>query len=290
MSNRYLAALCTVAACASTLSAGAQEAWKEPWPARDRTVALMAANTLAVALYGRQNWWQDGFRSRFRTANEGWFGQQTYSGGADKLGHFYLNYASTRLFARAFEWSGNDPDDALKLAALLMAGTFTAVEVADGFSERWRFSKEDLVMNLAGVGAAMLLERHPRLDRAIDLRFHYRRSREPGQGFDPFGDYSGQTYLLVLKGDGFPAWHAHPWLRYVEVAVGYGTRGYPAGSGSDPARKVYVGLSLNLSEVLNRIMFKNTPRRATARRVSETVLEYVQVPGTAVFHTRRLDR
>lgn len=258
---------------------------------RQRTLGIMIGNSLAVALYGKKHWWQDGFNSRFRTVNEGWFGQQTYSGGADKLGHFYMNYASTRLFARAFEWCGNGAGQSLRLAAGLTLGTFTAVEVLDGFSKKWRFSKEDVIMNAAGVGTALLLERNPELDRILDLRLLYRPSRENGTGFDPFGDYSGQTYLAVIKASGISALRNYSWLRYVEVAVGYGTRGYSnsaaAGSGHQ-SRNIYAGVSLNLSELLNGTVFRNSAEERRAQRMVNTALEFVQVPGTAVLTKHRL--
>lgn len=264
----------------------------DPRDVERRTLGIIAASSLGVAVYGQRNWWNEGFNGRFRSVNEGWFGQSTYSGGADKLGHFYMNYASVRLFARAFEWAGNQPDRSRRLAAWLTLGTFTAVEVLDGFSKQWRFSREDVVMNTAGIGAALLLERHPELDRVLDLRFLYRPSREGGQGFDPFGDYSGQTYLAVFKPGGMPGLRRHPVLRYVELSVGYGTRHYGSGSGYS-TRNVVAGVSLNLSEVLNATVFgggKRGGRGGRAQRLTDTALEFVQVPGTGVFAKHRLPR
>ena len=206
---------------------------------RQRSAGLIAAHTLALGLYGGTKWWDQGFSGRFRSENEGWFGKNTYAGVADKLGHFYINYASTRLFARAFEWAGNSSGDALALAAWTTAGTYAAVEVIDGFSKEWRFSKEDAAINLLGVGAALLLEKKPELDRVLDLRVHYWPSA--GRRFDPFGDYSGQTYLIVAKASGMPSLHDHPWLRYVEFAAGYNARDFsdtPAGA-ADSAHFVY---------------------------------------------------
>ena len=107
-----------------------------------------------------------------------------------------------------------------------------------------------MLMNIAGVGMGIAMERFPHLDSVVDLRFMYRPSNEDGSGFSPFGDYSGQTYLLVLKGSGIPAWRHHGVLRYLELAVGYGTRGYSNSSisTSNPdqrERNLYVGISLN---------------------------------------------
>lgn len=257
---------------------------------RRRTWEIIAANSVGVALYGKSKWWSDGFRSTFSTTSEGWFGQHTYSGGADKLGHFFMNYASARVFSRVFEWAGNDAEDARHTAAWMTLATFTAVEVLDGFSRNWRFSKEDVVMNLAGVGAALLLEHQRGLDDAVDLRFLYQPSRESGKGFDPFGDYSGQTYLLVLKGDAFPSWRAHPLLRYIEFAAGYGTRGYGGPASDSGSRHVFVGISLNLSRVIDDAADQRGAKHAQSRAVARTFLELVQVPGTIALERHTLGK
>lgn len=257
---------------------------------RRRTWEIVAANSLGVALYGNSKWWDDGFRSTFRTTSEGWFGQRTYSGGADKLGHFFMNYASARAFTRVFEWAGNDAESARHTAAWMTLATFAAVEVLDGYSRKWRFSREDMVMNLAGVGTALLLEHQRGLDDAVDLRFLYQPSREGGKGFDPFGDYSGQTYLMAIKADAFPALRSHPVLRYVEFAVGYGTRGYESSVRGNESRQVFIGFSLNLSRILDDTVYRGNTRETKSREVVRTFLELVQVPGTVASERRTLGK
>jgi hypothetical protein len=261
---------------------------------RRNTLGIIGGSALAIGLYGNAKWWKDGFTGDFNTVNEGWFGQHTYAGGADKLGHFYMNYAGTRLISRAFQWVGNDPEQSLALAAWTTLGTYTAVEVLDGFSRKWRFSKEDAIMNTLGVGAALLLEKNPELDRVLDLRLLYRPSRQNNYDYQPFDDYAGQTYLLVAKASGIPLLREQPVLRYLEFAVGYGTRGYKDKSGvpaQEGTRHVYAGISLNLSELLNRTVFADTSRAEGARDFSNTFLEFVQIPGTAVLkgHTLSTD-
>jgi hypothetical protein len=96
----------------------------------------------------------------------------------------------------------------------------------DGYARNWRFSKEDALINAAGVAAGVLMESRPALDKLIDPRILYQPSRENGRRFEPFGDYSGQAYLLVAKASGVDALRRHPVPRYVEVAVGYRARGY----------------------------------------------------------------
>jgi hypothetical protein len=256
-----------------------------------RNLALIAGEALAIGWYGKTNWWQDGFTGEFRTVKEGWFGQHTYAGGADKFGHFYANYAASRLVARTFMWAGNDDDHAVTLGALTTLAAMTAVEVIDGYSEHWRFSREDAVMNLLGAGAAVLMERNPALDRLLDFRMHYKSSAQDGHKFDPFGDYSGQTYVVALKAAGIPALREHPWLRYVELVAGYGTRDFPKNRpdilGANRTRNVYLGISLNLSEVLGQTVFKNSPD-SRARKFTNVVFEFVQPAGTAAYHRRTL--
>lgn len=258
---------------------------------RRRNLGIIVGGAAAVGLYGRQNWWQDGFAGRFRTFNEGWFEQNTYSGGSDKLGHFFMNYAGTRLMSKAFFSAGNDPDTSLALAAWTTLGTFTAIEVLDGFSRAWRFSKEDAIMNAAGAGAAILFEKYPMLDRLFDLRILYQPSSEGGRRFKPFSDYSGQTYLVVTKASGVAALREHPVLRFLELAVGYRARGYSEVSGQlvqAGTRQVYVGISLNVAELLGQTVFRRSTGGSRVQAVSDTVLEYVQIPGTTAMGSHSL--
>lgn len=261
---------------------------------RLRTRLIMLGGALGVAWYGHEKWWQDGFSGGFREANEGWFGQNSPYGGADKLGHMYTNYVGTRLLSRLFEAVGNERDDAIRLGAWATLGTMTAVEVVDGFSNRWRFSREDAAMNLLGAGLAVLVERKPEIQRIFDFRMQYKPSvnRDGGRNFDPFGDYSGQIYLFAVKARGIPALQRYPLLRYLELVAGYGTQGYRAAQDipDERARNIYFGLALNLSEVLDRTVFRSAKTHGTLQSATDLLLELVQVPGTAALAGHRLGR
>jgi hypothetical protein len=249
---------------------------------RTRTVALTGVGV--VALYGATVWYKEGVSSKFRTVDEGWFGKDTYAGGADKLGHAFTAYAGTRLLRKGYEWAGNPPDRALNLAALTTLGTLMGVEILDGFSEKYRFSLQDTVMNVAGTGLAYLMEKDPKLDALVDFRFQYWPS---GDKFDPVGDYSGQTYLGVLKLNGVHKLHRYKPLRYLELAVGYGTRGFESENG-ERSRNIYYGISLNLSNILGDTVFRHSSRGSRSQRITDTFLEYIQVPGTALLAKHRL--
>lgn len=257
---------------------------------RVRTALTIGAGGLALAAYGRAKWWQDGFTRDFRTVDEGWFGENTNAGGTDKLGHAFSNYVGTRVLARTFEAIGHPPADALRLGFITTVSAFTAVEVLDGFSRRWRFSPEDAIANVAGASVGYLLERHPGLDRTVDIRLLYRASTIDGQrtAWDPLGDYSGQTWLLALKAEGWPAMRAQPALRHLELLVGYRASGYELVDGQpvDPRRDGYIGIGINLSALLDSTVFRNR-RESRVRRATAGVREFVQVPGTAALHGNR---
>jgi hypothetical protein len=130
------------------------------------------------------------------------------------------------------------------------------------------------------------MEAYPEVDALIDLRLQYSPSRGPTgrRSFDPFGDYSGQRYLAVLKASGVPALREHAWLRYLELNVGYGTRNFESESRklSAPTRHVYFGVSLNLSEILRGTVYKNNTRPSRSQRFTEGFFEYVQIPAAGV--------
>lgn len=260
---------------------------------RFRTQALIWGGAGSVLAYGATVWWNDRFSGHFGAASEGWFGQDTYAGGADKLGHAYSAYAGTRLLTHAFEWAGNDRDNAVVLSAATVFGTLLAVETLDGFSERYKFSKEDLVMNAIGTGLGLLFENNKRFDDMFDFRLHYWPSGDAKRlnQIGPIEDFSGQTYLLVAKATGVPQLRNHEVLRYFELAAGYGSRGYEPNDGApapDRSRHVYFGISVNISEILRNTVFRDSAEKSRSQRVTETVLEYVQIPGTAVLAGHRL--
>lgn len=243
-----------------------------------RNSLIIGGGATLVAAYGSHNWWRSGFGGGFDTTNEGWFGKDTEFGGADKLGHLYSNYAGVRLLTPLFEMAGNSRYDAVSLALWSTLGIYTAVEVIDGYSRTWKFSPQDAIANAAGAVLGYALETHPEYDAIFDFRLDYRRSpRSPD--FDPFGDYGAQKYLLVVKADGFAALRETGLLRYVEVAAGYGTRGY--GSAGKHYRDTYVGLSLNLARLLGDGAYDGRMHSTALQRGTDRLFELVQFPTIA---------
>ncbi|MFA6148697.1 MAG: DUF2279 domain-containing protein [bacterium] len=258
---------------------------------RWKNAAVIGGIGITVGIYGSKGWWEEGFSGSFRTVDEGWFGRNTYAGGADKAGHAFFTYAGARLLARGFEAIGNDPGRARGLGVWTSLGVMTGVEVVDGFSKRFRFSLEDVVANAAGAAFAVLAETDPRIDALLDFRLLYRRSddaRRVGET-DPIADYSGQTFLLALKADGIPRLREIPVVRYLELQAGYNTRGYEPNDGVkiDPHRRIYYGIGINLSRLLSDTVFRGCLEGGKIQRGTDTVLEFLEVPGTAAHAYRR---
>ena len=252
---------------------------------RWKNAAVIGGIAATVGIYGATNWWEDGFSGSFHIENEGWFGQNTYEGGADKAGHAYFTYTTTRLLTRAFEAVGNDPGRALRLGTWTALGVLTGVEVIDGFSKKFSFSMEDMVMNTAGAAFAVLSEVVPSVDALLDFRLLYQRPDDAQQAgaTNPASDYSGQTFLLVLKADGIPRVREVPVLRYLEFEVGYNARGYEANDGTlnDPERRICFGVGINLSRLLSDTVFRCDLKGGKIQRGTDTVLEFLEVPWTA---------
>jgi hypothetical protein len=259
---------------------------------RWRNAAAIGGIALTVGAYGANSWWKEDMSSRPSTRREGWFGQGAYAGGSDKLGHAFVTHSGTRLLARGFEALGNGPSHALRLAGWTSFGVMTGVEAVDSFSTKWRFSYEDVMCNAAGVGLAVLLEKYPSVDALVDFRLLYRQSDDARRAgdFDPIGDYSGQTYLLAFKADGVPPLRDVPLVRYLELLVGYGARGYePIVEGNtDRQRRIYYGVGINLSRLLGDTLFRGRIGGGKLQAATDTFLELFQVPGTAALTYERL--
>jgi len=250
---------------------------------RWKNAAVIGGIAATVGIYGATNWWEDGFSGSFHTVNEGWFSQNTNEGGADKAGHAYGTYVMTRLLTRTFEAVGNDPGRALRLGTWTSLGVMTGVEVIDGFSKKYAFSLEDVVMNTAGVAFAVLAEVYPSVDALLDFRLLYQKPDNVQQtgAATPLSDYSGQTFLLVVKTDGIPRLREVPVVRYLEFEVGYNARGYEPNDSTPPERRICFGIGINLSRLLSDTVFRGDLKGGKIQRGTDTVLEYLEVPWTA---------
>lgn len=240
--------------------------------AKLETAALLAG----ITLLGAKSWnW--GSNNHFKNNPEGWFGRDTGSGGTDKLGHAFSSYAINNVLTDAMHFRGSSRQDAALTAAGITLGLMTYVEVFDGFSKDHGFSREDMVMNLSGIGLSYLRSVVPSLRDRLDFRMEYEPSGH--KGFRPLSDYAGQRYLLALKPAGFEALRNTP-LRYVELHAGYYARGFTKAEQSPRERTMYLGIGINLGE----LFFGGRPASTqlySADHVGRLFFEHVQLPYTS---------
>jgi hypothetical protein len=157
-------------------------------------------------------------------------------------------------------------------------GVQTYVEFLDGFSGDHGFSYEDMVMNGLGAAFSVMRSTVPGAAEKIDFRMEYLPSGN--KPFSPLSDYSGQKYLLALKLGGFEAFEDTP-LRFVELHAGYYARGFTHDEekrGEPARREPYIGIGLNLQELLSMAPAKDT----IPARFARLSLQYVQIPYTYI--------
>jgi hypothetical protein len=213
---------------------------------------LNAGGIATVLTYGVINW--DYFQTTPQASAEGWFGENTKSGGADKLGHFWSSYATSHLFSYFYEKFGYGQEKANLYGALSGAGLQTIVEIGDSFSGDFGFSYEDFIMNLGGAGAAYILGKYPAFAEKIAFRIEYVPESLSDLGGDIFTDYENQRYLIALKLDGFETFR-NSYLGYLELQAGYFTRGfeqYQVGQPDHRQRSAYFGIGLNIDKIVRK--------------------------------------
>jgi hypothetical protein len=249
----------------------------------------------AFAVVGIKDWdWGNG--SGFQTIEEGWFAKNTRHGGMDKIGHSFSTYVIADLLTDRIRANASDPTSAPLTASFVAFGIMGLAETLDGFTGRHRFSREDIIAN--GVGALFSVVRNsiPGLREKLDWRIMYTPAsfERPGitgeNGILP--PYERQRYIMALKGSGFETLKSTP-LRYLELHAGFDARGFEEKErelGYPIERSLYVGLGLNLNEILfgsgphpNLARYRDTLPGWAVRKT----FEYVQVPYTSVYHENR---
>ncbi len=238
----------------------------------------LGALTAGITYLGLKEWkWGS---SSFRINDENWFGMNTGSGGADKLGHLYSSYAMAEFLTHRLNYKTEAMDYSAKYGAAYSWGMMLIVEIFDGMSKDHGFSYEDLIMNTTGIAASYLKNTVPWLKDKFDLRIEYLPS-DGMKGFHPVTDYSGLKYIAALKFNGFDNLRNTP-LKYLELHLGYYTRGF-----KDKDRdyfdkrqtKLYLGFGLNLEEFLFKKIKKQIGRPAN---YLNTFFKYYQAPYTYI--------
>lgn len=274
----------------------------EPADHRLLAAASVGGIYLAFSTWAYFAWYRDvPALAEFGWGGDGYFGRNTYAGGADKLGHAWANLVLARATTGVLRLGGFGATSAAIAGSALSWGLFLAVEVKDGFY--YKFSPGDALMNTAGavLAAAMVIE--PRVDELLDFRVMYWPSPEylglwrgeyngprKGNSLNIAEDYSGETYFLALHLGALPRPRATPrWaaiaLDYLDVGVGFESRRYKPDAAPDavPTQRLFFGATINLQRALGALLGERRGRAArTTRAVGHHVLEYLAPPFSIV--------
>ncbi|HVV86186.1 MAG TPA: DUF2279 domain-containing protein [Kofleriaceae bacterium] len=302
------------------LDAGPPPPWMSPVAAsgpadhRARSMVTLGGIYAAFATWMYFAWYYDKPRlSGFEVGGDGWFGDTTYAGGSDKLGHTWANMALTRGGAELLRSGGWSPRHAAVISAALSWSLFLFVEIKDGFY--YEMSPGDLTSNTIGALLGATLTEWPALDRLIDFRVEYWPSAEyraiVGGSFvgservnsvNIAEDYSGQTYFLALHLGAVPHPKGTPrWLDdaldYVDVGVGFHSSKYKPDPPPEPPyirrQELFLGATIDLQHVVDRALGGRRSRAAhVGRAIGHGLLEIFSPPYSilpAVSATRSPD-
>jgi hypothetical protein len=159
----------------------------------------------------------------------------------DKMGHVTTAYNIGAIQYDLMRWCGVKNDASIAIGSLTALGYMSIIEVLDGFSSKWGFSKGDMAANIIGT-AIFAGQQLGWKEQRISLKFSYHSTiypsyypQELGKSFSSriLKDYNGQTYWLSFniksflssKND-FPDW--------LNMSVGYGAEGM-IGASENPA-------------------------------------------------------
>ena len=224
---------------------------------------------------------------------EGWFGPDTYAAGADKLGHFWVNYAMNRLISHVLEEGGWTPLQSTLIATGGTMGFFTFIEIKDGLHPHYGFSWIDMAFNAGGNLAALGMIMVPEIDRMFDLKVAYipskiyrRRLAERG-AVNAGEDYTGQIYQLTYHLGSLPSLrHASPWhpLRFVDVAFGYRARNYLPEPPPETHRyqEYMLCLGLDMQHVFDLLWDRYENPRTHAHGAARFFQEVLAIPYTTL--------
>ena len=226
---------------------------------------VIITNATAAALlitWGVTQWGY--FSNSLHFKDEGWFENDTSSGGADKLGHLYSAYLITRILAPLYDgWGYSRDDAALYAAASSIFLTVGVIEIGDGTSDAYGFSCEDAIADTIGAVIGYFWYRYPPLAKLIDLRVEWVPDfGKSDQGTDFTTDYENMKHLIAVKGEGIGAFE-NTYLEYAELHLGYFGRNFHDNGApgdyhpippNETERYIYVGLGINLSRLLRPVM------------------------------------
>jgi hypothetical protein len=159
----------------------------------------------------------------------------------DKVGHATTAYTISAVQYDLMRWSGLRNGSSIAIGAATGLGYMSIIEVLDGFSSAWGFSKGDMLANIIGT-ALFAAQQVGWQQQRVSLEFSFHFSMYPKYYPEELGsnwisrilkDYNGQTYWLSFHVKDFLANHSD-FPAWLTLSLGYGAEGM-VGARSNPA-------------------------------------------------------
>lgn len=253
-----------------------------------------------ILIFGIKAWdWENDHD--FYSKNEGWFGQGTSFGGADKAGHFFAHYATQRFLFSVYDHLDTNPYDRWVYSIGMTMGVGFLIEIGDGFSSQYGFCFQDLVMDYAGIICGALLDYSPTLDSFIGFSVKYiptkafreNEKKGPKRLLTFVNDYSGFVYMMNFKLAGFKysGFNIPEFFKYIQFDLGFMSRDYTAydvkaHTDDDKRRGIYVGVSINFAEVVKDFYEDDN---SVLCRLSQIPFKYYTIPA-GPYHSFELKK
>jgi len=227
--------------CLLSQKASAQSDFFQPSPTYNsqRVTGIIIGEGIAgtaITLWLNYLWYKKFPHSKFHFFNDNaeWLNM-------DKMGHATTAYNIAAVQNDLLRWAGVKPGTSAAIGTLTGLGFMTMIELMDGHSAEWGFSKGDMLANLSG---CFLYEGQQLMwgQQRASLKYSYHHTlfaqyypQELGKNATQewLKDYNGQTYWLSVNiasflpsNSGFPNWF--------NVATGYGADGM-IGAMNNPA-------------------------------------------------------
>ena len=177
-------------------------------------------------------WYRKHPRSRFHFFNDNSEWLQM-----DKAGHATTAYNIGAIQYDLMRWCGVKNDASIAIGSITALGYMSIVEVLDGFSSKWGFSKGDMVANIFGA-ALFASQQKVWNQQRVSLKFSFHPTLYAGYYPAELGknlisrmlkDYNGQTYWLSFNvGSFLPAKSGFPY--WLNMNLGYGADGMIGGT------------------------------------------------------------
>ena len=191
------------------------------------TVITETAISTTVMIGLNYLWYKKFKRSKFHFFNDNreWLMM-------DKAGHTFSAFTISAIQSDIMQWCGVKSKNAAIIGSATSLAYMSMIETFDGYSDKWGFSKGDMLANIAGI-ALFEGQQLAWNDQRISIKFSYHFSMFAQYYPQALGsndqeriikDYNGQTYWLSANVSSFlPARDEFP--KWLNISVGYGGEG-----------------------------------------------------------------